>query len=479
MEHPIASRVLIIGLDSAAPQLVFEQWKDDLPNLKSIMGDGLWGELRSCIPPITVPAWVAMMTSKDPGQLGIYGFRNRRSYQYDGLSVSNSLAVKEPTLWDILSQHGKRSIVLGVPPTYPPKFVNGILVGCFLTPNKQVRFTYPDEVEAELDAIADGNYMLDVENFRTEDKEQLLSDIVLMTERRFKVIKKWIREKPWDFFMSVEIGLDRIHHGFWKYHDPEHPKYEKGNRFENAIHDYYRYLDREIGEIVDSVDDDTALFILSDHGAKKLEGGVCINEWFRREGYLVLKTEPTKPVRLEPDMIDWSRTRAWAEGGYYARVFLNVQDREPNGVIPRAQYESFRTQLAEKLRLIPDHKGQELQTAVLKPEEIYRAVKNIPPDLLVLFGDLSWRSVGSVGMDSIHTFENDTGPDDANHDFSGIFIMKHRDISVSLRGTHIKNLTLYDIAPTVLSMLGCPIPDDMIGKVIPMGWPVSRVGESL
>lgn len=479
MKHSKTSKVLIIGLDSAAPQLVFEQWKDDLPNLKSIMEDGLWGELQSCIPPITVPAWAAMMTSKDPGQLGLYGFRNRRSYQYDSLSVSNALAMKEPTLWDILSQQGKRSIVIGVPPTYPPRALNGILVGCFLTPNKKVQFTFPDEVKAELDVITDGNYRLDVENFRTVDKERLLNDIVHMTEQRFKVIKKWIREKPWDFFISVEIGLDRIHHGFWKYHDPEHPKYEKGNRFENAIHDYYRYLDREIGEIVDSVDDDTALFILSDHGAKKLDGGICINEWLRREGYLVLKTEPTKPARLEPEMVDWSRTRAWAEGGYYARVFLNVQDREPNGVVPRAQYESFRNELTRKLRSIPDHRGQELRTAVLKPEEIYRAVKSIPPDLLVLFGDLSWRSVGLVGSHSIHTFENDTGPDDANHDYNGIFIMRNREISPSLRGTRINNLTLYDIAPTVLSTLGCPIPEDMIGKVIPLHGPVSRIGESL
>lgn len=467
MKYSKTPKVLIIGLDSAAPQLIFDKWKDDLPNFKSIMENGIWGELRSCIPPITVPAWAAMMTSKDPGQLGLYGFRNRRTYGYDSLGVSNAFAVQEPTLWDILSEHGKRCIAIGVPPTYPPKPINGIMVGCFLTPNKGVQFTYPEEIKAELDAIADGNYMLDVENFRTDDKQRLLNEIVLMTQRRFKVVKKWIREKPWEFFISVEIGLDRIHHGFWKYHDPEHPKYEQGNKFENAIHDYYRYIDKELGEIVDLVDENTILFIVSDHGAKKLDGGICINEWLRREGLLVLNSEPIGPVRLEPQMIDWSRTRAWAEGGYYARVFLNVQGREPNGNIPRSQYEIFRDQLVERLRSIPDHNGRELETAVLKPETIYRVVSNIPPDLLVLFGNLSWRSVGIVGTPGIHTFENDTGPDDANHDYNGIFIMRDHGISPSLRGTHINDLTLYDVAPTVLRVLGCPIPRDMIGKVIP------------
>ena len=149
-------------------------------------------------------------------------------------------------------------------------------------------------------------------------------------------------------------------------------------------------------------------------------------------------------------------------------MFLNVQGRESNGIIPRSQYEIFRDELAERLRSIPDHNGRKLETAVLKPEMIYRAVSNIPPDLLVLFGNLSWRSVGIVGTLSIYTFENDTGPDDANHDYNGIFIMRDHEIPPSLRGTHINDLTLYDVAPTVLSMLGCPIPDDMIGKVIPL-----------
>ncbi len=466
MSHAETKKVLIIGLDSAAPQLVFDQWKEDLPTFSWMMNEGLWGELRSCIPPITVPAWAAMMSGKDPGELGIYGFRNRRSYRYDSPSTSNALAVKEPMLWDLLSSYGKRCVVIGVPPTYPPPPVHGILVSCFLTPNKQVQFTFPDEIKAELDTVAEGDYLLDVAQFRTENKEKLLDDIFVMTRRRFKVIKKWLREKPWDFFVVVEIGLDRMQHAFWKYHDPQHPKYEKGNRFEHALRDYYRYLDREIGEIVDSLDDDTVLFVLSDHGAKKMDGGICINEWLRSEGYLALKAEPAKSVRLEADMVDWDRTRAWAEGGYYARVFLNVEGREPSGVIPPAHYEAFRDELKERLLSIPDDEGRPLQNSVLKPEEIYRTVKGVPPDLLVFFGDLSWRSVSLVGTRGIHTFENDTGPDDANHDYNGIFLMSSRDISPSLRGTRLNNLTLYDIAPTVLNILGCRIPKEMMGKVI-------------
>ena len=86
---------MVIGLDCAAPELVFERWLADLPNLRSLYENGLHGELRSCDPPITVPAWSVMMSSKSPGRLGVYGFRNRADHSYDRYSIANSLAIKE------------------------------------------------------------------------------------------------------------------------------------------------------------------------------------------------------------------------------------------------------------------------------------------------------------------------------------------------------------------------------------------------
>ena len=128
-------RVMIIGLDCAAPELVFDRWLNDLPNLRSLYEDGSHGELRSCDPPITVPAWSVMMSSKSPGRLGVYGFRNRADHSYDRYSIANSLAIKEDRLLEILSHKGKRSIVIGVPGTYPPKPLNGTMVTDFLTPD--------------------------------------------------------------------------------------------------------------------------------------------------------------------------------------------------------------------------------------------------------------------------------------------------------------------------------------------------------
>lgn len=456
-------RVLILGLDCAEPSLVFAKYRDEMPNLKRLAAQGAWGEIESTTPPITVPAWMCSMTSKDPGQLGVYGFRNRADYSYEKMTTANARAFTDPTVWDHLGKIGKQSFLIGVPPSFPPKPINGGMVGCFLSPNTQSKFTYPENLRDDVLRVAP-NYLVDVPNFRTDDKQWLLQKTYEMTEDHFKVIKSFIKEKPWDFLMSVEIGVDRLHHGFWKYHDVTHPKHEPGNPLVNCIHDYYVWLDKQIGGVLELLDDDTTVIVMSDHGAKKMDGGIAINEWLMNEGYLALEEKPTSAMPLEKVRVNWSKTRVWGSGGYYSRIFLNVQGREPQGVIPANEYEKVRDELIEKISAIPDENGKPIATRVYKPQQIYRATKNIPPDLIVIFGDLYWRAVGSVGLNALHTFENDTGPDDANHAQYGMFI--YYDPKKNWGGRELKGIQLYDVAPTVLNEFGMAVPADMIGKVI-------------
>ncbi|MDY6851491.1 MAG: alkaline phosphatase family protein, partial [Thermodesulfobacteriota bacterium] len=131
-------KVLIIGLDCAEPSLVFHQWRANLPNISGLMAQGLYGPLTSTIPPVTVPAWASMLTGKDPGQLGLYGFRNRRDRSYAPLALASSASLKEKTLDQILSRQRLTSILLGVPLTYPPRPLRGRMVSGPLTPNKKV-----------------------------------------------------------------------------------------------------------------------------------------------------------------------------------------------------------------------------------------------------------------------------------------------------------------------------------------------------
>ncbi len=258
----------------------------------------------------------------------------------------------------------------------------------------------------------------------------------------------------------VEMGHDRIHHGFWKYMDAEHRKHVPGNPYERAIHDYYVHSDELIGRLLRHADEDTAVFVLSDHGAKRLDGGIRVNEWLRREGLLATLAEPDG-VCLPRDVgIDWAKTTAWGDGGYYARVFLNVKGREPEGTVDPADFERVRDDLAARLEAIPDDQGRPLATKAYRPEEIYAEVNGVAPDLIVVFGDLLWRSVATIGgEEGVHTLENDTGPDDANHAQDGVFIAagagieKHGDL----------DRHLLDIAPTVLELLGLDVPGTMRG----------------
>jgi predicted AlkP superfamily phosphohydrolase/phosphomutase len=187
-----------------------------------------------------------------------------------------------------------------------------------------------------------------------------------------------------------------------------------------------------------------------------------------RNGYLSLLTDPSGETPITPNMVDWSRTSVWSEGGYYARIFINVQGREPQGTVRPAQYESFRNELAEKLAAITDENGAPMRNQVLRPESIYRSVENVAPDLILYFDGLSRRSIGSVGHGTIHLNGNDTGQDDANHDPEGIFISSRLcDLRRGIRGRgRTEGLSCLDITPTVLHEFGLTVPSHMGGRII-------------
>ena len=458
-------KVVVIGLDCAEPSLVFDRFADRLPNLTKLRESGAWGKLRSSDPPITVPAWMSMMSSKDPGTLGYYGFRNRADHSYDKMTTATSLAVKEPLLWDRLGAAGKDVILIGVPQTYPPRPVKGCMITDFLTPSIESNYTYPPALKEEIASWPDVHpYEFDVSDFRTPDKGKIRDALVRMTDKRFALAKRLMTGKPWDFFMMVEMGTDRVHHAFWQYMDHSHHRFEPGNPYESVIDDYYQHVDRKIGELLEVIPEGTHILVVSDHGAQCMEGGIAINEWLIEKGYLVLEEYPSTASRLEGLKIDWAKTTAWGSGGYYGRLFINVQGREPQGLIPADQYEATRDKLIAELEALGDPAGNPIGTRVLKPENLYKTVRGAaPPDLFVYFGDLRWRSVGTVGTRQLHTYENDTGPDDANHAVDGLLIATGPGIAP---GGPVEGMQLMDVTPTVLRLFGLDVPADLQGHVI-------------
>jgi len=452
-------KLLVVGLDSAPPRLFFDELRSRIPNISKLMDEGVYGEMQSCDPPITIPAWMVMMTGKNPGKLGIYGFRHRKGPSYSEGWIANSASVKEPKMWDLLGKHGKQVCLVGVPPGFPPTPVNGYQVSCFITPGPEKDYTYPSSLKAEIESLV-GNYLFDVV-FRTDDRDTLLKQLYEMTEKRFQVIAHMIQTKPWDLFMFVEIGVDRLHHAFWKFYDKDHPRFEPGNRYEKVIPEYYEFIDKKIGELLGMIDEDTSVLVVSDHGTKGMRGAFCINQWLIQEGYLHLKEKPRNIVDLDKAGVDWSKTKAWGWGGYYARIFLNMKGREKDGIIDNSDYEKIRTELALKLQKIRDPSGRLMATKVFRPEELYGKFVGDAPDLMVYFDDLFWRSAGTLGHDSLYLSENDTGPDDSVHAFEGIFILRTPGKRV---GKNIGKISIYEIAPTLLKLMGENPIDGMDGK---------------
>ncbi len=457
------SRVVIIGWDSAPPDLVFDQFASRMPHLTRLRRRGCWGRMRSSDPPITVPAWTCMLTSLNAGALGFYGFRNRRPGGYDTDWIATNAAVRSPRVWDYLSTSGLTCCAHAVPQTYPVKRLNGMLVADFLTPSTDSDYTYPTALKEELNRVCQG-YQIDVEGFRTDDKAALLEQIYTVTRKHHQAVMYLLEQRPWDFFMTVEMGPDRLQHGFWKYCDPAHPKYEPGSPFEGALGDYYAYLDALLGEVLEKIGEDALVMVVSDHGAKAMKGSVNLNDYLIQEGLLVLNQAVAPGSRFTPEVVDWSRTRAWVWGGYYARVFLNVEGREPQGTIRTAQYEHTRDELTELIRALPDDQGRPMTTAAYRPRDLFTGpYVDEAPDLMVYLDSLSWRAGQDLNNESLYSFDTEIGPDDAVHDYDGILVMAGPGVeSVG----ELSGLQLMDVAPTVLHHLRQPQPAGLEGRII-------------
>jgi predicted AlkP superfamily phosphohydrolase/phosphomutase len=450
----------MIGLDCVPPKLAFERFYARMPNLAALARCGSWGSLRSCVPPITVPAWASMLTGRDAGELGLYGFRNRPNHDY-ALRTAHSGDIRHPWLWQRLQAAGKSVAALFVPPTYPvAQTDNGTtLVSCMLTPGADRPHTLPASLAADLTRRF-GAYIPDLPDVRHADRSMVLNQLFAMTEQHFAIAAHVYKAQQPDFMVMVEIGPDRLHHAFWQSFDIEHPRHDPDDPFRNAGQDYYAFLDARLGELLSLLDQDTTVLVVSDHGARPLQGGICVNEWLIEHGYLVLEHAPDRPTPPSELAIDWRRTRAWAEGGYYARVCLNVQGREPLGAIPSARFAIEREGLLALLAALPGPRGEHLPHRLLDPRTCFRAQNGNPPDILAFLGDLDYRAIASVGSGRVHVSGNDTGPDGCTHDWDGIFVMGGG--GTAPRGL-VADYQLHDVYRTVLGLLDVPCEVEALG----------------
>lgn len=460
-------KVFVLGIDSAEPSLVFDEWKNDLPTINALASDGVWGNLKTTIPPITIPAWQSGLTGRNPGWLGLYDLRRRNPGTYTDFSIFNSTMIEIPRVWDYLSDRGLRSVLALIPGTYPPPEVQGEVVSGFFTPMARSNFTNPPGLRDEILGLVGGpdQYVIDVYDYRMLDPKDLYNQLKAKTEQDFKLIRHLLKTKRWDLFMSVIMTVDRAQHTLWRFFDSGHPRYEPIPELSNLLLDLHSQIDKEIERTLEILPKDTSLMLVSDHGAKRMRARINANELLAQEGYLKLRERPKRITGLkqlnESGLIDWSRSRAFALGAYVAQVWVNLKGREPSGHVISRDYEVVREELSDLFRSIEGVDGEKLDTRVYLKEEAYSGPKlRDMPDLTIYFDNLHYGSNEAMGHSGLYSLATERGPDDSNHGELGIFVI--RDVEERAKGK--SDGKIEDLMPTILSLFGVRPPDDLDGR---------------
>lgn len=465
------NKIVLIGLDGLNPELV-NKWQSELPTIHKLMEQGIYGKIKSTVPPNSPPAWSGVLSGKNPGHFGFWDFTYRNDYSYgepEGVS-SKVLNERTGTLYKVLSECGKKVAMVNVPVTYPsPEILGGYAVSSFMSPSLDNQFTFPASLKEEIKGIV-GDYIIDISDpgtdFRQMDKEGALKRIYGMDRQRFELTKYFIKDKNSDFVFTVIMGTDRVSHLFYRYFDENHVKYTPDEKYETALRNHYRFCDRNIGEIINLLDDDTVLGILSAYSVQRLDGRVNLNEWLIQNGYLSARTRPGSLTSLSKAEINWAQTTAWATG-CTGQIYLNVKGRETEGKVNPEDYSEVLDDLSKKITAIKDPKGNKLNTRTYKRDDVHFGdYVQYGPDLFVYFDNCYWGTNELVGHDSIYSYDSPQGPDDGNHGPYGFFVLAGPGVD---QLGEVSEASLFDIPPTVLTLMSLDVPPDMEGRSLISG----------
>jgi predicted AlkP superfamily phosphohydrolase/phosphomutase len=479
------TKVLLIILDGVRFDLI-EKWAKEgmLPNMESMIRHGVSGNLQSIFPIHTMLAFSAMITGKNPGKTGIYDMQLQKPGTYKTI-VPNSTNIKSKTIFELLSEAGKTVGSINIPLTYPPQPVNGVTVCSWLTP-PFANYTYPKEVAKTLN---DMGYRIQPDDLEREHPK-FEEEVYDVTEKRFGAAKWFMQNHDWSFVSVLVVGTEHMHHNYAAFMDPKHP--DHGPEQEAVVKKYYSFVDENIGEMFKLIDEDTVVFVISDHGFGPSYGELYLNTVLQKYDYFTPKRKfsLTRKIfedlessgianklrnvikfdlfKLMPEKIknfisenraisvnaDWENTKAYCTG-ILGGIRINLVGREPGGIVKKENYEKVRSEISEALK--NDEDIGHLVRKVWKREELYSGpyLENIP-DLV-------------VELDKCYTTSPET-PDRLTgkwkkvgfHTLQGLFLARGRDIKSYKR----VDAKIVDITPTILHILGAAVPDDVDGKVL-------------
>ena len=431
------SRVVVLGLDGMPHSLLQRLIVEGImPNFQQLIVQGSLMSMTSVVPTVSSTAWASIATGCNPGKHGIFGFIDRVPQTYE-MFIPSSRTLRGKTWVDLFSSMGQRVFSMGVPTTFPPRKVNGILISGFLAPDLK-RATYPSSIAPELESMG---YLIDIDAWQArKNRQKFLDEIFWALNRRAEAMFKYYAQESWDLFVAHFMDTDRLHHFLWG--DVAHTAWF--NRF-------YARVDEIIGELVSRLYSDTLLMIVSDHGFCTLQCEVHLNFWLQQMGLLSFASPEPKQLR---DLAPRTRCYSLLPGRFY----VNLKGREHEGCVQAgAEYEQVRRDVADALMEIRDPDGGTpvIDRVLMREEAFIGADLNAAPDLM---------AVPARGYDLKGGFEKrvlfESSPVNGTHTFDDALWF------ANAPGLASDDATVMDILPTMMALLGLASPDGVDGQVV-------------
>jgi predicted AlkP superfamily phosphohydrolase/phosphomutase len=428
------------------------------------------------------------MTGKHPGKHGVYDFRVYDPTAYADAFVT-SHALREPTLWQLLTAAGKRVAVVGLPMMYPPRADSGTIVAGFDSPSVASAFTNPPELRDRILARLPGYSLVAVADPADPSLERdatfaaFVADVERGLDQRTTVARELLDDGAWDVFMVHYQDVDALQHAAWRF-------FGDGSARAERIRAVYGRLDASLAELLRAAPSDAVVLLVSDHGFGSHTARLFPNALLRRWGYLdwhgrhrtrlrrfVTRrlgrraTRPDTPWDVQVREhgfagalpLVWRRTRAYvAVAEIYALLYLNLRGREPEGIVaPGAEAERLLDELGERLAAVRDPRdGASVFARVERGADVYPDDRHgRRPDLVLVPrpGYTIYRELRPRLWIDHHRLMAGTHRDD------GIIVATGDGIRA---GGRAKPASIVDVMPTVLAAAGVPIPDDVDGRVL-------------
>ncbi|MFC7071583.1 alkaline phosphatase family protein [Halovenus rubra] len=486
------TETIVLGLDGATWDIIRPLIESgDLPHIEQVCSTGHTGTLESTFPPITAPAWLSMATGQNPGKTGVFYFLNRKSSDSFDFETLSSEKFRGQSFWDVLSAHDSSVGIFNYPMLYPPYEIDGFMVSGLGSETGDA-ITYPKSLAGELDNVT-GEYQVKVPY--ADPKYQgrpgeLKSDLLDIIEKRETAIEYLLTEKDPDHFFGIISATDWAQHYFWRYVDEDHPQYDPDTDYDDVLTRIWKRVDKAVGTVADLAREENAtLLLVSDHGFGPVNKTFHSNEWLEQEGYLkyekqsVIDQARTKyfpylrrvgesVVSVVPQLNDFAKSvgesirKTPGEGIDFERstAFAPRQNLTAGMIYLLTDEKEDKHEVVNQLRSLTERADGPESVTVHESDEMYHGKNtDLAPDLMVEIDDFK------CAVDPRPSTESEifsTGPPskarNGGHNRDGIVIASGPPVDT---GTGL-NASIYDIAPTLLSLHDLPVPTEVDGEVV-------------